>query len=421
MRVLAIVGAALIGGVSIASAQHGHQLELGGYGTFTRFDQAFGLKNTIGGGGRIGFFLSDFFGLEGNADFGAASPTAGGTALQVKNFGGSLILNSGGEHNVLYVLAGYTRLNMGANLGASTSFNEVHAGIGDRIFFGNHVALRLEVRGSYAPNDTVTGNKNPFNVTGSLGLSFLLGGGGGGGGKSEEQPRAPEMPKETRDSIIAAGGAPPAPPTPEKKPTRQVFVQSGLTWPHQWFWGAQGGLFVFKTTFDGISAEPIIGGHWLVTGKRTALYIGAEQAFFLTDRHATIVEPSGAVEPGNVAFNNVRRYMIGILGFPVQKAVQPFAGGGFAIMEVQNPTTTCTNCSITDGQVVQNAAFDAATKAFFWWMAGIDIRQGRLSLFGHYMLTTSASNFLISSVTHTFQGGLRYSFGTAREDVTEQH
>jgi len=417
MRVLSIVGVALISGISVASAQHGHQLELGGFGAYTHLDSGFGLNNPVGGGGRIGFFLSDFFGLEADAVFAAPTPTAGGSAVQLKDFGGSLILNSGGEHNVLYVLAGYSRMNLGSNLPVSTNINEVHAGIGDRIFFGNHVALRLEARGSYGL-DTLTGNKHPFNFTGSLGLSFMLGGGNAGGGR-EEQPKQPEIPKETRDSIIAAGGTPP--PPPEKKPTRQGYVESGLTWPHQWFWGAQGGLFVFKTDFDGVSAEPIFGGHWLVTGKRTALYIGAEQAFFLSDRHATIVEPSGTIEPGNVAFNNVRRYMIGILAFPVQKAVQPFGGGGFAIMEVQNPTTTCTNCTITDAQVVQNAAFDASTKAFFWWMAGIDIRQGRLSLFGHYMLTSSAGNFLISGVTHTFQGGLRYSFGTAREDVTEQH
>jgi len=127
------------------------------------------------------------------------------------------------------------------------------------------------------------------------------------------------------------------------------------------------------------------------------------------------------VEPGNVAFKSLRRIMMGVLAFPVQKAIQPYGGGGFAIMEILNPVTTCTGCTISDATIIQNAAESYATKAFFWWMGGIDVRQGRLSLYGHYILTSSAKTFLIDGVTHSFQGGLRYSFGTSREDVTETH
>jgi len=50
---------------------------------------------------------------------------------------------------------------------------------------------------------------------------------------------------------------------------------------------------VFRTNFDSYSFEPTFGGHWLITGKRTALYAAFEQSFFISPRHVTIVEPSG--------------------------------------------------------------------------------------------------------------------------------
>ena len=110
-----------------------------------------------------------------------------------------------------------------------------------------------------------------------------------------------------------------------------------------------------------------------------------------------------------------------MLAFPVQKAVQPFGGVGFAIMEILNPRTSCTACTLSEAAQLQNAAENAGTKAFFWWMGGVDVRQGRLGLYGHYILTSSARGFLISGVTHTVQGGIRYSFGSSREGINDRH
>ena len=70
MRVLTIVGVALGGAVSMLSAQHAHQLELGGFGTYTHFDSFFGLNSPIGGGGRVGA-SAVAFGVR-------AAPAAGG-------------------------------------------------------------------------------------------------------------------------------------------------------------------------------------------------------------------------------------------------------------------------------------------------------------------------------------------------------
>lgn len=410
MRVLTIVAVALAAGTASLSAQHGHQLEFGGFGTYTGYDAGYGVDNQFGGGVRLGYFLSDYFGLELTGDM--ASPYAPGKAWGTAITRGSvnLVLNSGGAHNILYVLGGYTRFRWGG-YSPYTWLNQVQGGVGDRIFLGSRVALRLEALAYYSLDDWF-GTGKPLDFTGSAGLSFFLFGKGGGG---SHEPAAPELPKETRDSILAAGGTLPPP-----APTKEKIVNRTYGWHQQWFWGAQGGVIGFNTDYDGFSAEPTFGGHWLITAKRTALYVGYEHSFFLSDRHATITHPDGTLEPGNVAFNELRRIIAGVLAYPVQKAVQPFGGAGFMIVQVLNPTSTCTNCTATDAQLVQIAAENAASDAFFFWMAGIEARQGRLSLYGHYMLTSPASGFLISGVTHTIQGGLRYSFGSAREGVGER-
>jgi len=118
----------------------------------------------------------------------------------------------------------------------------------------------------------------------------------------------------------------------------------------------------------------------------------------------------------------MRRIMVGVLAFPAQKRVEPFGGGGFALMQLLNPQVTCSSCTtLSQFSQMQDEADAAASKAFFWWMGGIDIKQGRLALYGHYILTSSARGFLLQGTTHTFQGGIRYSMGTAKEGVSEGH
>ena len=159
-----------------------------------------------------------------------------------------------------------------------------------------------------------------------------------------------------------------------------------------------------------------------MTGNRTALYLAYEQSFFLSARHATMVEPDGTVEPGNVSFKDMRRILVGVLAFPAQKRVEPFGGAGFAMMQLLNPEVTCSSCQgLSQLSQMQDEANAAASKAFFWWMGGVDIKQGRLALYGHYILTSSARDFLIQGTSHTFQGGIRYSMGSAKEGVTEGH
>src|SRR2546430_2952114 len=257
-----------------------------------------------------------------------------GTNFPVWFASGSLVLNFGSEKS-FYLLGGYSAMDF--NSGAAGGFRDAgaHAALGDRIYISDRAALRVEGRAYYTPSTQFPGSKWAGQMVGSAGLSFFL-------GPSRREKIYPEIPKQRPDSIVAARGK-----VPEARPRGgPTYERRSSDWQHKWYWGGQGGLMIFRTNFDSYSFEPTFGGHWLITGKRTALYASYEQSFFISPRHVTFIEPTGNVEPGNVQFNNLRRIMVGVLAFPAQLRVEPFAGGGFAIMEALNvEATSCTGCS----------------------------------------------------------------------------
>jgi len=49
-------------------------------------------------------------------------------------------------------------------------------------------------------------------------------------------------------------------------------------------------------------------------------------------------------------------------------------------------------------------------------MGGLQINySSKLNVFAHYLLTSSAANFLLESNTHTLQGGIRLSLALPRK------
>jgi len=423
MRAVTAVGVLLVGASSALNAQHAHQLELGGFGTYTRYDKAFQLDNQFGGGGRVGFFLSNALGLELDATLGYPNPTAGGQHTQMRWGSASLVLNSGGDRNILYLLGGYSRMDNGVNAPYNFVLNGFHAGIGDRIFITDRFALRLEARGYYS-RDSAFGKSSITHILGSAGFSYFFFGG-------PPAEKVPEIPKARRDSIVAAGGKVPERPRPQPgggggggRGGRVSYEQTSGDWAHKWFWGGQGGIMSVRTNLESISFQPTVGGHWLITGTQTAMYVGYDQAVFISPQQWFVL--AGPNLGGTFKFDGVRRIMAGMVAFPLRQRIEPFGGGGFAIMQARGIDTTtagsCLGCaSSSDSSVVLAAANNQGTRAFVWIMGGIDINQGRLALFGHYILTSSSGNFAIQGSTHTIQGGIRYSLGSAKEVLTEGH
>jgi hypothetical protein len=368
--------------VAPAAAQRSDNLEFGGFGSYWRFDRAFGLKSQFGGGARIGYNLSDRVGLEVVGDYVQTTDIGGTTDVNVQAISANLVLNFPvGNRSTVYAAGGYTR----AIFSAPYDFTEnmVDGGLGARMFFGKHVALRVDGRAMYTPNTLLPTGTWGGQVVGSAGLSYFF-----------------------------------VPPQQGR----------GFNKQYQWYWGAQGGAFVYKTNVDPYYYDPVVGGHWLITARRTALYVAYEQAVFLNDANAVMFDPNSSASsagPGfrDVTFHDMRRVMFGVLAFPAQKVIEPFVGGGFALMQVLNPTVDCSSCStLSEAVEAADRAHDASSKAFFWVMGGLQINYStKLNVFAHYLITSSAAGFLIESNTHTIQGGIRYSLGTSKEGVIERH
>src|SRR5262245_28943670 len=104
---------------ALCVGQHAHQFEFGGFGSYTHYDRAFVLDNKAGGGGRLGYFFSPNVSVEFEIGYQQPTPKAGGTNATATLGSGSLVLNMGGEHNLFYILGGYTRAEFADNPGYS--------------------------------------------------------------------------------------------------------------------------------------------------------------------------------------------------------------------------------------------------------------------------------------------------------------
>ena len=177
MRALTVVAVLLASGAQSLYAQHGGQIEIGGFGSYMRYDSRFQLDNQLGAGAWLGFFLGDHFSLEVDGTVAQPRSTFSGVGTTTTAFASaSLVLSSGG----LYILGGYSRLHMGPNAPYSSDLNAVHAGLGQRLFFaGDHAAVRLEARGYYRGPGAGFGQQDEvIHVVGSVGMSFFVGPGG---------------------------------------------------------------------------------------------------------------------------------------------------------------------------------------------------------------------------------------------------
>jgi len=366
-----------------AAAQRSQNIEFGGFGSWWRFDRSFLIKNGFGGGARIGYNLSDRVGLEVTGDYIATTNLAATQDITVSTVSAGLVLNFPvGDQSSILASGGYSRMIFGKAAPYDFTQHLVYGGLGFRLFLSHHVALRGDVRAQYRPDNPFYSNAFTGEVQGSAGVSYFF--------------------------IPPAQG-------------------HGFNTNFQWYWGAQGGAFISKTVTQPYVYDPIVGGHWLIKSRRTALYVAYEQAIFLTAAQTVIFDPNStnsSVGPDfrDVTFHDMRRLMFGVLAFPAQKVIEPFAGGGFALMQVLNPTVDCTGCNMSQAVEADDRVHTAASKAFFWVMGGLQINySSKLNVFAHYLLTSSAANFLLQSNTHTLQGGIRLSLGTSKEGITEQH
>jgi len=195
----------------------------------------------------------------------------------------------------------------------------------------------------------------------------------------------------------------------------------GDTWQRKWYWGAEGGIFSYK---DALTLKrkfvPTVGGHWMITGKRSALMIAFDQVLFKDSTQTAVVDASAVATGGirMVNFTTLRRIQAEVFAVPMDGPLQVMLGGGFTIHQVTNAQPLGPFASLQESQNASQVVSDVATKAFIVYAVGAQYRISRLALFALYNYSPGSNDFLITSDSHILNVGIRYSLTSAHEDVT---
>ena len=182
-------------------------------------------------------------------------------------------------------------------------------------------------------------------------------------------------------------------------------------WQYRWFWGAKGGAVMYSLPTSGQVARPQFGGEWVVTARRTALYVGFSQSLTAEQDVFPLTGVTGG--PFTIAFDGMRRIQLGVIVFPTNGAMQPYFGGGFVIETL----TSARNTAATTTTAIDNAIQNAASGGFALVVAGIQLRMGRkAALYAHYQGSPQGRDFLLAGTSHSFEAGLRFALLNSRED-----
>jgi len=180
----------------------------------------------------------------------------------------------------------------------------------------------------------------------------------------------------------------------------------------KWYFGAAAGATIFETTAQTDKAAPVGSAQFFVTAKRTALRISYDE-IFSSDNLAVYPDPTAPGGVQQVSFNNIRRINLLLMAMPLRGNLQPYFGVGVGWMWAYNPQVLGTP---TDPVAAQQEAVSRGSVGYGSGIAGLQLRTGKLAIFGYYQITSSApAGKYFVGPTHTFAGGVRFSLGRARE------
>ncbi len=179
-------------------------------------------------------------------------------------------------------------------------------------------------------------------------------------------------------------------------------------WQFRWYWGAKGGVLGYSLPTSGQSFAPQIGGDWLITARRTALYVGYSQSLTAEVDTFTVNNAAGT----QVTFDGFRRIQVGLLAMIGSGNLQPYVGGGFALHTL-NGAAPPAGSSVA----LQDATSEAASVGILMIMGGVNYRIGRKAmLFAHFQGAPGSRTFLMPGSVNSFEGGLRYALLPAKSD-----
>lgn len=175
-----------------------------------------------------------------------------------------------------------------------------------------------------------------------------------------------------------------------------------------WKLGVQGGSMVFQTRTQDSKLIPSGGAHFLIMARRTGLMVGVDEGFGSDERS------------GLVLFNDLRRYQAVIIAHPVSLPLEPYFGVGGGVLQVVSPRIDPVVTDPFEREVLMEAAQDGSAAAFATFLAGLQGRWGRVTVFGQYQLQSApGDDALLDGVMHSLHGGIRIALGSSREGIRE--
>jgi hypothetical protein len=195
------------------------------------------------------------------------------------------------------------------------------------------------------------------------------------------------------------------------------------SWQHKWYWGAQGGIMQFKTVDvtgleSGWQNAYTVGGHWLITGARSAFYAAFDQVIFKDTTNSAFLDNSSPTGTRSVLWDKGRRIQAMLLIFPTDGYIQPYLGGGFGIHQLVDASPAGTFNTPQELENALRTVDQTSTKAFPILAGGLQMRFGRLALFGQAQYMPMGRNYLITSAQYVASVGFRYAVSASREEVT---
>lgn len=195
-------------------------------------------------------------------------------------------------------------------------------------------------------------------------------------------------------------------------------AQEGRLFKNAWFWGAKVGSMYYTTpTHTGYA--PVLGGEWIITRTRGALYLAVQESFMPDDEPVgSIEDPYSSTGRKPVWISDMRQVTIAGLIFPTQKRgyLRPYAGLGFTLANAFSSGAALNGFeSETEKRYLEAAVEDAKSAASLIGMVGLQAQYRRLSAFGQAaMMPAHGTSFLLNgNYTLYFEGGLRYNIGTS--------
>ena len=184
-------------------------------------------------------------------------------------------------------------------------------------------------------------------------------------------------------------------------------------WQYQWYWGAKGGVTSMALPTTGTAFNPSFGGEWMITARRTALYVAYSTTVAgHTDNFTNFTGVPGSVPIG---FDAMGRIQIAVLVLPWDGKLQPYVGGGFVIETLSNAGAAGALAPAVQTIVTRDLP-GKSSGGFALLMGGLQFRIGKAAAFGQVQVTPQGRAFLLSGSSVSLEFGLRYAMTGSRED-----